>query len=107
VKDIIFHDRYFTLQIAKSKTDQYREGSQVLIHRSDRVTCPYLALKKYLSLTGISIAMTDPAAFIFRPCFKSGYGHKLIYKNKSLSYTRARQVILDRLNLRSLLIHPN
>ena len=33
-KDIVFHNDYFTLQLPKSKTDQYQQGESILIAKS-------------------------------------------------------------------------
>lgn len=92
--DVKFYDNYFSLFIRKSKTDQYRHGNHVVIHKGASSTCPYLMLKRYLE---ISDQKCTDAKFLFRPCFRSGSSCKLIYKNKPLSYSRARECILMRL----------
>lgn len=80
--------------IRKSKTDQYRFGNEVVVAKGSSVACPYLMLKRYLDLTGQSVQDTG---FLFRPCFRSRGISQLIYKDKQLSYTRARECLVARL----------
>ena len=61
--------------------------------KGDSVACPYAMIKRYLDLTGQN---TSVDKFLFRPCFRSKGTSKLIYKDKPLSYTRSREVILGR-----------
>ena len=51
---------------------------------------------KYVYLAGLDLRSDN---FLFRPIFRSKGISKLIYKNKRLSYTSARQSIISRLNL--------
>lgn len=92
--DIIFHEDYFKIKIKKSKTDQYRFGSEIVISKGSTAACPYNMLKRYMS---ISQQAESSTSYLFRPCFRAGSICKLIYKNKPLSYTRARECILERL----------
>ena len=95
VKDIKYFDAHFSVNIEKSKTDQYRLGNEILIVKGVTSACPYSMLKKYMNLSGIDQFSSD--TFLFRPCFKSGEVGKFINKNKKLSYTRARECIIARL----------
>ena len=47
IKDIAISGSHLTIQVTRSKTDQYRKGDEVVIARSDKVTCPVLNLEKY------------------------------------------------------------
>lgn len=104
--DLKIFDSYFVLMIRKSKTDQYRNGNEVVISKGVTTACPHAMILKYIELAGIDL---DSNNFLFRPIFRSGATCKLIYKNKSLSYTGAKQAILKRLALvcdvRSLGLH--
>ena len=40
IKDIAISDSHLTIQVTRSKTDQFRKGDEVVIARSDKVTCP-------------------------------------------------------------------
>ena len=89
--DVHLCQDYLVLSIRKSKTDQYRQGNEVLISRGSTSACPVNMYTRYLSLLG---DVTDKTFFIFRPIFRSKDNCKLVYKNKKLSYTAARCNIL-------------
>lgn len=93
-KDVIFKDHYFTVNILKSKTDQYRFGNEIVISKGQTHACPYFVLEKYFLLADINAVSED---FLFRPIFRSKKRCSLIHKNKPLSYTRARECIVSRL----------
>lgn len=45
IRDISIGDTYLTIKVTKSKTDQYRKGNEVVINRSEKVTCPVVNLE--------------------------------------------------------------
>ena len=92
--DVHFYDSYLSLRIRKAKNDQYRFGNSVVISKGESVACPYTMLKRYMFITGQTVS---DSKYLFRPCFRSGNICNLIYKDKPLSYTRARECILSRL----------
>ncbi|KAK3107535.1 hypothetical protein FSP39_016926 [Pinctada imbricata] len=92
--DIVFYDNYFSIQIRKSKTDQYRLGKSVVVSKGTSVACPYTILQKYLDLGEVNLKSED---FLFKPIFRSNEKCSLIKKNKSLSYTRVRECLVSRL----------
>ena len=92
--DVHFRDTHLEVHISKSKTDQYRLGDQIVISKGESVACPYNLLSKYYSICSIDPSSDD---FLFKPIFRSGKRCSLIYKNKPLSYTRAKECILARL----------
>ncbi|KAK3108944.1 hypothetical protein FSP39_019460 [Pinctada imbricata] len=92
--DIVFYDNYFSIQIRKSKTDQYRLGKSVVVSKGTSVACPYTILQKYLDLGEVNLKSED---FLFKPIFRSNEQCSLIKKNKSLSYTRVRECLVSRL----------
>lgn len=92
--DVKFLDGYVKIFINKSKTDQYRQGNEILISAGVTSACPVLMLQRYISLGNIDIFSDH---FLFKSVFKSKEGLKLIYKNKKLSYTRARECMLSKL----------
>lgn len=73
-----------------------RLGDLIVISKGDSLACPYAMQVRYLGLTHQSLSDT---IFLFRPCFRSGKNCKLIYNNKALSYTRARECITATLKL--------
>ncbi|KAK3107923.1 hypothetical protein FSP39_025264 [Pinctada imbricata] len=92
--DIRFFDNYFSIKIRKSKTDQYRMGSEVIVSKGDTVACPFSIMKRYFDIACIDECSDS---FLFRPIFRSKSSCKLIYKNKCLSYTRCRECLVGRL----------
>ena len=52
-------------------------------------------LKRYMFVTGQTVS---DSKYLFRPYFRSGNICNLIYKDKPLIYTRARECILGRLH---------
>lgn len=91
--DIKFHSDYVCIQIPKSKVDQYRCGSEVVISKGISSACPYSMLIRYMDLAGLD---TKSEGYLFKPLFRSGSVCKPIYKDKKISYTRARQCLLGR-----------
>ena len=93
-KDVTFKDNHIEINILKSKTDQYRLGNLIVISRGQTAACPYNMLYKYFCTAGIN---SDSDDFLFKPIFRSKDRCSLIYKNKPLSYSRARECIVSRL----------
>ncbi|XP_033731784.1 uncharacterized protein LOC117321479 [Pecten maximus] len=93
--DVKLSESYFTLVVRKSKTDQYRFGSEIVISKGETTACPYDMLMKYIRIARIDIESDD---FLFKPIYRSGSVCGLIHKNKPLSYTGAKEAILKRLN---------
>lgn len=91
---IYLYDTYVKLFLETSKTDVYREGREVLISKTNNSTCPVNMLKRYLLMANIEPKSND---FIFRPLIfcKSNSTYKL--RHGSLSYTTARELLLDAL----------
>lgn len=91
---VFFHDSYIKLFLEASKTDVYREGREVVISKTGNITCPVNMLQRYLISASIDSASDD---FIFRPLSfcKSINSFKL--RKGQLSYTTARNILLDAL----------
>ena len=94
--DVEIRDSFLVLHINKSKTDQYRQSSEVLISKGTTCACPFNMFIRYTSLVGFSVGSSD---FLFRPIYRSGSLCKLIRKNKQLSYTAARESLLKRIRI--------
>ena len=92
--DISFNVDHLSIKLHKSKTDQYRLGDVVVIAKGDTEACPYKMLRRYFMVAGMYVASSK---YLFRPIFRSRAICKLIYKDKKLSYTRARECIVKRL----------
>lgn len=91
---IVFTESHVCLTIPKSKTDQYRQGNEVLLAKGVTVACPYMWLEKYMRMSGIN---PGDKKFVFRAIVKSKGVSFLVGKDKPLSYTRARECLVERL----------
>ena len=89
-----FHDGYISLYIEKSKTDQYRDGKEVLISKLNSVACPVNALRRYISIVNIDLSSSN---YLFKPMYKTKNKSGLVKTNKRLSYTRAKETVVGRL----------
>ena len=65
-----------------------------MIAKGEPIACPFSMFIRYVELSGMNL---DSDFYIFRPIFRSKGTCKLIYKNKKLSYTAARESIVSRL----------
>ena len=88
ISDISISDTHLTIKVSQSKTNQYRKGNEVVISRSDKVTCPVSNLERYMTLTCVSTSKVSD--FLFKSIVKVRSRYKVIDKVKPLSYTRAR-----------------
>ena len=82
------------IRIEKSKTDQYRDGNDVLLSKLDSVACPFTILQSYIDVAQIDLSSSD---FLFKAIFKSKYRSGLRIKSKKLSYTQTKEVLVSRL----------
>ena len=94
--DVVFESDHICLYIRESKTDMYREGEKVLIAKGSTSACPYAMLKKYMSSAGLS---TSSDKYLFQPACRTGSRCFLLDKDKKLSYTRARECMMQKLRL--------
>jgi len=92
--DIFFFDTYMKIFIEKSKCDQYREGSSVVIAKSNSLLCPVTYMKTYMKRSNIQ---SDSNEFLFRAVtfFKSKGHYEIRSKNVMLSYTTVREHLLN------------
>ena len=63
VNNVVTCDTHLQLTIRKSKTDQYRQGNELVIHRSNKITCPVLNLEKYMRAASISLDHSENFLF--------------------------------------------
>ena len=93
---ITFHE------VEKSKTDQLRQGDEVIIAQSGGSACPVSILRDYLSRLNI-----DPHSdeLIFRQLVKTKSSYKLVNKDKPISYTTFRDHLSK--SLRSVVPDPS
>ena len=47
-QDVTFHADYVQIHINKSKTNQYRDGADILLSKVTYVACPFTTINKYV-----------------------------------------------------------
>lgn len=94
VKNIKFNNLSMNIYIESSKTDVYRRGNEVTIAETGGKLCPVSWMKHYLKLAGIQSKSED---YVFRSIrfYKSVGKYLLCSINKPISYTRARELLLE------------
>ena len=91
--DVFFYEEHMEIFVESSKTDQLREGAWIVIARTRTKLCPVAMLERYFKLAGIK---GEQDKFLFRGLVNTKNGSWL--RNAGgLSYTRAREVVLDML----------
>ena len=93
--DLSMFPDHVELFIESSKTDQFRDGSRVIIARTLSKTCPVTALERYVLMAGVDLS-NPSGSFLFRGLVKLRSGYKL-RASGGLSYTRARELVLEAL----------
>ena len=91
--DIGIGQHHMTLQITHSKTDQLRQGNEVVIARTPTTTCPVAMLEAYISRGDIQLSSSLK---LFRPIV-SGHVEKL-RNTGGLSYSRMRELVKEKLD---------
>lgn len=97
MNNIEFQVSHVKIRIDKSKTDLYRRGNSVVIAATGTDLCPVFWLNKYINLAELS---KNSDSYIFRALsfMKSKDVYKLCNVNSPLSYTRAREILLESLS---------
>lgn len=65
VSDVIFYENYALLKLKESKTDPFRKGIFIQLHKTDNLICPFLSLKKYLKYRSKLYTSTRPLDPLF------------------------------------------
>ena len=91
--DIVFNTESMVITIVGSKTDQYREGSSLIVARTSTVTCPVGMMERYFAMGGLECTAHE---HVFRAISKTKLGKKL-RKGGGLSYSRARELLLEKI----------
>ena len=91
--DVKFFDgKYVELFIAKSKTDIYRNGKTVMLAKTGHITCPFSLLSRYVQVANIDLSSNLK---LFRTLHFSRSKVSYALRSTGISYTRAREVVLD------------
>ena len=88
--DVEIFSTHLRIFIEKSKTDIYRDGSWVIISRTNSKLCPVLNLERYFSYCNFSLE-----DYLFQNFTKSSEGFVLRKVNKPLTYGRMRELFID------------
>ena len=91
--DVTFSPLRMAVHIASSKTDQYRQGDNVLVARTGSATCLVNMLERYYTMAALS---TQSKLHLFRGIVVTKNGKRLRSQG-SLSYTRLRELFLSKL----------
>lgn len=91
--DVVIHQEHVEIFVESSKTDQFRDGAWVVIARTRTELCPVAMLSRYIGLANIT---GDPDKFLFRGLVNTNSGARL-RAGGSLSYTRVRELVLEKL----------
>ena len=98
MKDLCFFDTHVEVIVPKSKTDIYRRGNKVLIAKTGNKLCPETILLRYINSASFSKNSSEYLFTSIQFC-KRINEYKLFNRFKPLSYTRAREILLDTLNV--------
>ena len=92
--DITLDANMAKIHIPRSKTDQFRQTSEVVIARSGAYTCPVNMVERYMAMAGV-----DPASeqFLFRGISNTKTGEKL-RPSGGLSYSTLRELFKKKLS---------
>lgn len=91
-KDCVASPDHLCLHLQKSKADQFRQGADVIIARTGKPTCPVSIAERYFSAMGDA---HDSAMPVLRRLVNTKEGIRPT--QHKLSYTRAREIVLNAL----------
>ena len=98
--DILFESNFIVINIPKSKTDQNKLGSDIFISSTPHDTCPVKMLRRYIIEANIE---DNSSEFIFRQLsFCKTLNKYKLRKSGPLSYTRAREILLEKMEMLGL-----
>ena len=78
-KDITFNAESMVIRIVSSKTDQYRDGSSLVIARTGELTCPVGMMEKYFRMGDLE---NTPKECVFRGISISYQKRRTAKKNR-------------------------
>ena len=79
--------------LPRSKTDQLRQGQEVLVARTNTATCPVAMLERYMAAAEIT---PGSESFLFRGIYKTA-GREKLRATGPLSYTTVRELFRRKL----------
>lgn len=90
--DLLLSPSHVTIKILKSKTDQLRQGNEVVIARTGSETCPVSMLEKYITRAKINLSSE---LYLFRPIVSSKV--QRLHDTGQLTYSRLRELLKTKL----------
>lgn len=90
--DLQFNPKHMTIAIPRSKTDQLRQGSEVVIARTGSDTCPVAMLEEYISRGNIDLTSQ---LYLFHPIV--GSKPDRLQEAGQLTYTHLRELLKHKL----------
>ena len=97
LKDLNFSETHVEIKLCKSKTDVYRKGSSVIIAKTGNNLCPVSWLNRYIETAKFTPGSDEFLFTTVQFCRKLGV-YKISNRYSPLSYTRAREILLDALS---------
>lgn len=91
--DVKLYEDRMALKIRESKTDQYRQGDEVLVAVTGTETCPVKIVRRYVELGSLGLSSQEP---FFRGIVVTKRGQAL-RRHGRLSYARSRELIREAL----------
>ena len=91
--DFTFSREMLKIQIVRSKTDQLRQGNEVLVARTNNSTCPVAMLERYMQCTSMYLDDQRP---LFRPIQSTKKGESLRDAGR-ISYSCLRDLFRKKL----------
>ena len=91
--DVVICPEHMELFVEASKTDQFQDGAWVVIARTQSKFCPVAMMERYSNMAAIE---THGDQFLCSGLVNTKTGAWL-WENGGLSYTRSRELILDKL----------
>ena len=88
--DLQFSNTDVRIRVRQSKTDQYRDGNEVVIARTGSDTCPVAMLERYMAMANLTPAGEN---WLFRPLTATKHGHR-----RQLTYSRVWEVVREALH---------
>ena len=92
--DVSIFSEHMKIFLESSKTDQYCNGSQVVIVHTGSRICSVAMMERYLTLAAVTSASNK---FLFRGLVKTKAGYQL-RASEGLSYFRVRELVLEKLS---------
>ena len=93
-EDITFNSESMVVRVQSSKTDQFRDGTSLVIARTGLPTCPVAMMERYFHRGELE---STHKGFVFRGVTPTKAGERL-RKTGGLSYTRLRELLLSKIS---------